>query len=101
MDWERLFKPRYWSQNYPTDLNWDAALNAALDKHVVELGNYTVDVGQFRVWIENWPYAYGYLYGDKKGLPKVSTRKRLRKAVGDAKRNGYISKLEAYKPDVV
>lgn len=87
MDWYRLL-PRYWMQKKPTDYEWDEALNKALDLHVVEvLSKYEVQIGPFKVWIENWPYAYGKRYANgSSGLPKVATRKRLRAAIEDSKR---------------
>lgn len=102
MDWYRLL-PRYWMQNEPTDYEWDEALNKALDLHVVEvLSKYEVQIGPFKVWIENWPYAYGsrrlaHGFGIK-SLPKVATRKRLKKAVKLPALPSPMAELDAYKP---
>lgn len=86
MDWQKLI-PRFWMQTRPTDLEWDAQLNAALDYFpVTDLSEHTCRVGPFEVWTRNWPYAYGRLYSlngkySNSGVPLVRTRKRLRKAI--------------------
>jgi hypothetical protein len=82
MDWQRLI-PGFWLQNYKTDLDWDRALNKALDADNINVvSSCTVMVNGIPVWIENWPYAYGSLYSSGCNfLPKVATRKRLRKAI--------------------
>ena len=85
IDWQRLI-PGFWFQNYPTDWDWDAALNGALDRHEPVMGFCTAKVGGFTVWVANWPYAYGSPT-TKSGardipiLPSVATRKRLRRAI--------------------
>lgn len=83
IDWQR-FKPRYWMQLYPTCRNWDALLNEALDHGITSLGPHTADIGGVKVWVANWPYAYGSPYrgfGSGDRLPTVRTRQRLRAAV--------------------
>lgn len=84
MDLSRLL-PRYWIQNYPTNMEWDAMLNDLMDRYPpTDRGDYTVTFGPVEVWIENWPYAYGRI--DRPThvdlLPTVKTRKRLRRLVG-------------------
>lgn len=84
MDWYRLW-PTFWRQNYKTDLEWDKLLNAALDRYEVKRGIvHTVNIGPLKVWVSNWPYAYGHPCRmsefSKEVLPKVSTRLRLSKA---------------------
>lgn len=81
MDFYRLL-PIYWTQNTKTSDVWDKHLNHLLDTvGVTSVGYFTCKIGDVEVWIENWPYAYGSLYGGGSGLPKVKTRKRLREAV--------------------
>ena len=79
-DWHRLvFGP--WLQNSKTDWQWDELLNKALDQHGVERsGSYLVKVGKIKVWVSNWPYAYGspYFPFERHYLPSVKTRRRLR-----------------------
>jgi hypothetical protein len=83
MDWQRLI-PRYWTQNEPTCLVWDKVLNKALDNFPIEYrGGHTCNIGPLQVWISNWPYAYGYNNRHRSGLPKVATRKRLRRMIGE------------------
>lgn len=80
IDWWRLL-PCYWAQNYPTVRLWDDALNALLAKGpVTEVGEHTCRVAGVKVWISNWPYAFGRPVNCEY-LPMVSTRRRLRKIV--------------------
>lgn len=85
------FWPRFWLQNKPTSLVWDRALNAALDKHLVmNVTRHTCQVGPFTVWISNYPYAFGYNYGDAfEELPRCATRMRLRRAVQKCQADEY------------
>lgn len=100
MDWYRLL-PMFWYQNAPTSLEWDRALNDALDKYGATLIDaYTCRVGGCEVWIGNWPHAYGYSWSPKSCnfLPKVSTRMRLRRIVGAAirqRKNASLSQAIA------
>jgi hypothetical protein len=82
MDWQRLI-PEFWIQVRETDLDWDRVLNEALDAgKITNITRQTVMVNGFPVWIESWPFGYGSLYGQSCSfLPKVATRKRLRKAI--------------------
>ena len=85
MDWQR-FIPGFWMQNCPTSLEWDEALNTALDANkITKISQHTVCVNGMLVWTSNWPYAYGSPHSPEVSiLPKVSTRKRLMKAVLNA-----------------
>lgn len=79
-----LFRPSFWLQNTETDLVWDKKLNELLDNEKIQDISYaTVTIGKLEVWIGNYPYAYGSLYNrnDLTGLPKRSTRERLRQEV--------------------
>lgn len=80
VDWWR-FLPAYWFQNRPTDREWDALLNHLLDRYEIKCGDCVAEVGPITVWVENWPYAYGYAYPPQgfAWLPMVRTRKRLRR----------------------
>ena len=89
IDWYRLL-PRYWVQTERTNLDWDRALNKALDAALPTIDDkFTVTLADGRqVWVENWPYAYGTEWGHptkRRGLPTVKTRKRLRDAVEAAR----------------
>jgi hypothetical protein len=85
IDWERVFKPLYWSQLYPTCWEWDALLNEILDKaEKIENRTYTANIDGVEIWTSNWAYAYGspYVRMNKTDvLPSVKTRKRLKKVV--------------------
>jgi hypothetical protein len=45
---------------YPVSREWDAQLNALLDRHEPVLFGHTCKLGGVAVWISNWPYAYGF-----------------------------------------
>lgn len=78
-DWLRLL-PLFWVQNDPTNRAWDWTLNQALDKFGVrQVSQCVVQVGPFEVWVENWPYAFGYNTRCRRGLPLAKTRRRLQK----------------------
>jgi hypothetical protein len=77
-DWRR-FLPRYWSQNDRTDYEWDGLLNDLLDiEQPLKISDHYCKIGDFKIWISNWPYAYGNLEGSD-CLPSVSTRIRLKR----------------------
>ena len=100
IDWQRLFSPRFWLQNDPTDWEWDAALNRLMDKYPVTLaGACTVYLGGVEVWVGNYPYAYGNPYSPQKDvLPSVATRKRLKSRVDEVvnkKWQADLAKAEA------
>ena len=83
IDWQRLFKPYYWNQNYQTCWEWDALLNDILDKaEKVEKTLHRTNIDGVELWTDNWPYAYGRPILSYRGtvnvLPSVKTRKRLR-----------------------
>lgn len=99
MDLYRLL-PWFWSQECETCLMWDKRLNELLDKYEPELNHsgHTVRLGNFDVWVENYPYSYGTLHSDKythlKGLPKVKTRIRLKKILDAQREKIYREKRE-------
>ena len=95
MDWYRLL-PLYWMQNTATCKAWDAILNDALDQGPVKYrGGHTANIDGLTVWVSNWPYAYGSPYqGGPEPLPKVATRKRLKKAIHKAWLNAMIAERE-------
>ncbi|MEW9855882.1 hypothetical protein [Novosphingobium sp. M1R2S20] len=97
IDWYRLL-PTYSTQNSPTCEKWDRLLNDLLDMEdpVMINGNRCTICG-FEVWTGNWPYAYGSLGWPPAPLPRVATRKRLRKALGERK----YPEVEAFVRDVM
>ena len=79
IDWHRVITPTTWIQNYPTSREWDTALNLMLDNNfpVKRTSGYVITLGSTKIWVGNYPYAFGYPYSGPKVLPKVKTRKRL------------------------
>lgn len=82
IDWYRIF-PIYWLQNSPTCWNWDTELNRLMDEGgITDLTNYIATIGDVKIWIRNYPYAFGSNYKNPaEVLPSVATRKRLLKLV--------------------
>lgn len=84
IDWGRLV-PGYWIQLHRTVAEWDAFLAGAIATgEITEINKHTCKVGGVRVWIANWPHAYGHPYDagfPEDMLPTVRTRKMLRRAV--------------------
>ena len=96
IDWYRLL-PQYRHQDSTTDWEWDKLLNEILDDvKFIKLDVYTSKLDGVEIWTSNWPYAYGALYGHSSGLPSVKTRKRLKAAIEEAKKDAladYIQKI--------
>lgn len=94
----RRLLPNYWYQNAPTNMKWDATLNAALDRGVDSIGYCVANVGGIDVWIENWPYAYGSYYRGfgslDRPLPTIKTRLRLKAAIEDFENAKLLAKVE-------
>ena len=85
-----LTDPRFWHRNYPIDDDWDRALAAAMflvehDARPLEILNaFEVRIAGLDVWVENWPYAFGYpatAPGGTRVLPRRNTALALRKLV--------------------
>lgn len=84
----RVLCPIFWIQNEPTCWKWDAELNRMLNESEIRDGSfhhgeqYTVFINDVEIWVQNWPYSYGYVYdGRPKILPSILTRIRLRRAI--------------------
>lgn len=92
IDWRRLI-PSYIYQSYPTNWEWDEALNALMDKYPIQMeSEYRAIFGKTEVWIANYPYAFGSLYGPNKTyLPSVKTRMRLRNLIQKQKKDAVES----------
>src|SRR5699024_2881316 len=56
-----LFKPKFWRMEYPYSRQGDIKLNEMLDKenNVRVINKFRAVVGGIKVWIANYPYAYG------------------------------------------
>lgn len=79
----RIVHPCFWVQNHRTSYEYDAKLRELLDSGVeIETkSEQTAIIGSNCVWISNYPYSYGNLYGVSEVLPAPLTRVRLRKII--------------------
>jgi hypothetical protein len=68
---------------HPVNETWDAFVLDAVSRGDVErIDQYTAKVGGVSVWVENYPYAFGYPSQPEIGvLPKLSTRRALFQAL--------------------
>ena len=79
-----IFDPRFWLRNERVSREWGELLEAQLDvSDISALGPLYANIGGVKVWIENWPYAYGSR-AHSSCLPPRRTAIRLRKAVDSA-----------------
>lgn len=81
-----IINPLYWASCGETCRHWDKKLNNLMDLNTPfeKEGRYTVKMGGFIVWVENYPYGYGEDREDSSGLkphPKMSTRRRLKRYI--------------------
>jgi hypothetical protein len=87
--WYRIIRtPSCWSRLYGTSEVLSARINLYLDsgESPENITSYECTLGNLTLWIENWPYAYGYLStlnepGGVKLLPDRETVFRLRDSV--------------------
>ncbi len=85
----RIANPRFWIQNSPSSKIWDGILNGLLDQ--VNNGELAIKVedkhiaiiGRSKIWIENYPYAFGRLVNFSNELPLPLTRVRLKRMVDE------------------
>lgn len=78
-----LFDPRFWFRNYRVSREWGQSVERALDREAPQIiSQHSALLAGKRIWISNWPYAYG-APGDEP-LPPRRTAIRLRKAVDRA-----------------
>lgn len=76
-----LLRPRFWFRNYSFNADWDRRLNEILDSPEFEnMDNYWAEINGVKIWIANYPYAYGQL-GGTEVMPSRETVERLHKAV--------------------
>ena len=83
----RLFRPSFWYQGGETSLVWDQALTEFMDegKPVQNIDNFTCVIGGVTIWLGNYPYSYGNIYGDGNTLPLGRTRIKLKDYITAAK----------------
>lgn len=75
--------PHWAIMNNRYDYEWDVFLTTALDLNMVGIRGLSASIGDRRVWVGNFPYAYGgeierFSIGDLSGRPSFRTIKRLR-----------------------
>lgn len=72
----------WWLSNSPTHYGYDAWLREQLAKPnpISKRAEHTVEISGYKIWISNYPYAFGGIYG--RG-PQVLPRKRTRKMLYD------------------
>lgn len=99
----RLIRPNAWSMNMPLNWDWDEYVNTMLDLGVVtDDDGYTAQCGHTRIWVSNWPYAYGYLYTVDTGrdLPQVRTTyrtaRRLRAELKEREKGSETQRLRDF-----
>jgi hypothetical protein len=70
-----LTTPSCWIRNHPTNKALDLWMIEALkNPEFSEVNFYTIVLNNKQLWIENYPYCYGYLHGyESYGLPSRST----------------------------
>lgn len=87
--------PSHWLRNEPTDRYLTKWINDQLDSGALPevIGPFTAKLSGQLIWIANYPYCYGHLYGPMsrasgvmtfssvRGLPNRRTVVRLRDAV--------------------
>lgn len=62
-----LLNPNFWFMNYDYDHNWDKKLNSLLNsKDFTNIDKYTAKIGEYTVWVENYPYACFKCIGGEK-----------------------------------
>lgn len=53
-----VFTPSCWLQIHPYSSIWDKQLNKLMETHTfTNVTGFTANLGNVRVWIENYPYA--------------------------------------------
>lgn len=81
-----IFDPRFWIRNHEVSDKWSDKLEQLMQSGApVEIyDDYLVKLGGFKIWIRNWPYAFGSQYKYSFGpLPRRKTAIRLRKYIQD------------------
>lgn len=81
-----ILTPSCWLRNENTDKEWNKKLNEILDDEnlKIERGDkYIIKINNIPIWIENYPYSYGYIFDRiwKTSLPSRATVFRLKKVV--------------------
>lgn len=84
----RVINPMFWIQNYDTCYYWDQKILELMKKETPRFKNHTIFLGEYEIWVKNYPYAYGRHYeGVDSGnpLPSPITRVMLKSFINRAK----------------
>ena len=81
-----IFDPKSWLRQGKVSHSYDDALNDAMDKQgVIKIVNqHHGQIGNIKVWIANYPYAYGFPAVQSLPpytLPRRATAKRIRRLI--------------------
>lgn len=100
----RILRPNYWIQNYPTCDKYSDEIENLIDSgaEVEVIDRFTAKIDGRKLWIENYPYAYGreearvenyyYMYGvyfyenlneGFEVLPTARVRKKLKNYIAE------------------
>lgn len=83
-----ILNPKWWSMNYSFNKGHDILLNKLLDKYEFkEISQYTAKLGNYTIWISNYPYAVGidnlYRVGRPSRYTIYKMNKHLEKAIAN------------------
>lgn len=81
-----LFTPDCWIRNEATDKKVDKLINKLLNEHEIEYnGSCVGSIAGIKIWLANYPYAFGSLYDYEKiyGLPSRKTCFKLYDMIKD------------------
>lgn len=75
----RILRPKFWVQTRPTCDEYSAHLEKKIKSkpQVVRVDERTVNMDGVEIWVANYPYCYGHVYGQPCGLPTARVRKML------------------------
>ena len=64
-----LLYPHCWIRTGRYVPMWDLTLNIMMDKgmKIEPIDQYTVRMGNYEIWISNFPYSFAWNYKDSKG----------------------------------
>lgn len=90
-----IFRTAFWLMNEPFNKEWDKKLNELLDKHeFTEKSKYTAKLGNYTIWIKNYPYSCFMPYSESEGTaPFRASRLTILRC---KEKIGYIPKVNEY-----
>lgn len=87
-----FFRPHFWLSNYPVDWDYDKFLRFEFKEHGIKrISEFEAMVGHTKVWVSNYPYAFGSISGPQSdnGLPSQRLRKAMMIGLGDQSFESY------------